>query len=517
MEYLIGSLIGLVVAGGAAAAVVMLVIVPRNRSDREKARVEAETVLAGAKQEAEALRVSARDESYKLREQFEKEIGDTRNELKQFEKRLLKKEDVLDQRVEELQGKERRVQETEKALQVRAQEADEKHRQLDRLMQEERETLQRVAGLSRDEAVQLLLGKLRPEVDKEMGDYVTKQLERAKETSEEQARKIIALAIQRFASDHTAKMTVSMVDLPNEEMKGRIIGREGRNIRAFERATGVDVIVDDTPGVIILSCFDSIRREMARRSMEKLVLDGRIHPTRVEEVVEQTKKELEEQIIQTGKQFLYEQDIHGVHPKLVTLLGRMRFRTSYGQTLLQHIKEVAHVCGVLASELKLNPALARRCGIFHDIGKAVDMEMEGTHPQIGADLLKRFGEGKEVVDAALSHHGDMNPESPYTVIVAAADAISASRPGARGESIERYVKRLEKLEQIAQGTQGVEAAFAIQAGRELRVIVNAGKVDDKQAVLVARDIAREIERELTYPGEIKVTVIRETRIVEYAR
>jgi ribonuclease Y len=325
------------------------------------------------------------------------------------------------------------------------------------------------------------------------------------------------MAIQRFAASHPADSVVSVVDLPSEDMKGRIIGREGRNIRAFERATGVDVVVDDTPGVIVLSAFDGVRREMARRSMEKLLLDGRIHPTRIEEIVEQNKREMEQHILEVGRQFLYEMDLQNVHPKLVTLLGRLKYRTSYGQNVLQHVREVAHVCSVMAAELKMDVRLARRCGLFHDIGKAVDQEFEGSHPVIGGELLKRFEEPKEVVDAAANHHNDADARFPYTVLAAAADAISASRPGARSENLDRYVKRLEQLEAIAKGMAGVTGAYAIQAGREVRVLVDSDKINDGQALVVARDIAKTIEQQMTYPGEIRVTVLRETRVVEYAR
>jgi len=300
-------------------------------------------------------------------------------------------------------------------------------------------------------------------------------------------------------------------------MKGRIIGREGRNIRAFERATGVDVIVDDTPGVIVLSAFDGVRREMARRSMEKLIIDGRIHPTRIEEITEQTKREMEEHINNVGKEFLREQDIMNVHPKLVTLLGRLKYRTSYGQNVLQHVREVAHLSAVMAAELKLDQRLARRCGVFHDIGKAVDQEFEGSHPVIGGELLKRFEEPKEVVDAAANHHNDPDANYVYTVIASAADAISASRPGARSESLDRYIKRIQELETLAKSQPGVTAVYAIQAGREIRVLVDCDKVSDPQAVILARDIAKQIEQQLTYPGEIRVTVMRESRFVEYAR
>ncbi|MDP6958437.1 MAG: ribonuclease Y, partial [Planctomycetota bacterium] len=381
----------------------------------------------------------------------------------------------------------------------------------------EKESLHRISGLTKDEAVKTLLDKLEPELEKEKADLIRKRLEVAKETAETEAKRVITMAIQRFAAEHTADSVVTVVDLPNEEMKGRIIGREGRNIRAFERSTGVDVIVDDTPGVIVLSAFDGVRREMARRAMERLIFDGRIHPTRIEEITEQAKREMEQHIEKVGKEFLEEQEVRNVHPKLVTLLGRLKYRTSYGQNVLQHVREVAHLTSVMAAEMKMDAKLGRRCGIFHDIGKAVDQDFEGSHPVIGGELLKRFDEPKEVIDAAANHHNDADANFPYTILAAAADAISASRPGARGESLDRYVKRLQQLEGIAKGLEGVTQAYAIQAGREVRVIVDADTITDDQSINVAREIAKEIEGQMTYPGEIKVTVTRETRVVEYAR
>ncbi len=478
---------------------------------------QSDLILAETKGRADKLILDAKAEAGRAKDDAEKELREQRTELKQFEARLLKKEDLIERRMDSIQGKERFLEQKSKEIERKEKEALEKEAEISRTLAEEKETLHRIAGLSREEAVSLLLGKLEPELEREKADLIRKRLDEAKDTAETEAKRVITMAIHRFAAEHTADSVVTVVDLPNEEMKGRVIGREGRNIRAFERATGVDVIVDDTPGVIVLSAFDGVRREMARRAMEKLLFDGRIHPTRIEEVTEQTKREMEQHIEKVGKEFLEEQDVRNVHPKLVTLLGRLKYRTSYGQNVLQHVREVAHLCSVMASEMRMDPKLARRCGIFHDIGKAVDQEFEGSHPVIGGELLKRFDEPKEVVDAAANHHNDPDAHYQYTIIAAAADAISASRPGARGESLDRYVKRLEQLEAIAKGMGGVTGAYAIQAGREVRVLVDAEKINDNQAMIVARDIAKKIEQEMTYPGEIKVTVLRETRVVEYAR
>ncbi len=486
-------------------------------SKKTRAALEAAKILADADAKAEKAVVDARSDASRLRDEAEKQSREERNELRQYENRLTKKEDMLEKRADSLQQKERLAEQKSKEVERSEAEAAEKQREIGRLVEEEKNTLHRIAGLTKEEAIKLLLDKIEPDLEREKADLISKRQEAAKENAEGEARRIITMAIQRFAAAHTADSVVSVVDLPNEEMKGRIIGREGRNIRAFERATGVDVIVDDTPGVIILSAFDGARREMARRSMEKLILDGRIHPTRIEEITEQTKREMEDHINNVGKEFLREHEVLNVHPKLATLLGRLKYRTSYGQNVLQHIREVAHLASVMAAELKMDPKLARRCGVFHDIGKAVDQEFEGSHPVIGGDLLKRFDEGPEVVDSAFNHHNDPNATSPYTLLTAAADAISASRPGARSESLDRYIKRIEQLERIAKSLPGVTGVFAIQAGREVRVLVDSDKINDSQAVIMARDIAKAIEEQMTYPGEIRVTVLRETRFVEYAR
>jgi ribonuclease Y len=487
------------------------------QSKKTKAAVEAAKILAEASLKAEKAVADSRADAAKLREDADKQIREERNELRQYENRLTKKEDVLEKRVDGVTQKERQVEQKTRDLDRKDREIADKEREVNKIVEEEKATLHKIAGLTKEDAVKLLLDKLEPELEKEKADLIRKRLEVAKENAESEARRVISMAIQRFAASHTADSVVTIVDLPSEDLKGRIIGREGRNIRAFERATGVDVIVDDTPGVIVLSAFDGVRREMARRSMEKLILDGRIHPTRIEEITEQTKREMEEHINNVGKEFLREQDILNVHPKLVTLLGRLKYRTSYGQNVLQHVREVAHLSSVMAAELKLDQRLARRCGVFHDIGKAVDQEFEGSHPVIGGEMLKRFEEVKEVVDAAANHHNDPDANFVFTVIASAADAISASRPGARSESLDRYIKRIQELEMLAKSQPGVTGVYAIQAGREVRVLVDCDKVSDPQAVILARDIAKQIEQQLTYPGEIRVTVMRESRFVEYAR
>lgn len=488
---------------------------------RVHATKKARDMLQSAQAEAERIKkdtvLASKEETYRLKEISEREIHDARRELKSLERRILKREDVLDRKAEALQRRERHMETQEKNLEQKNLEIANQSRQLQQLLEEEKKTLHNISGMSREEATKLLLARLEQDLQPEMADFVNKIQAQAKETAEVEAKKLIALAAQRGASEHVAEIAVSTVDLPNDEMKGRIIGREGRNIRAFEKATGIDVIVDDTPGVVVISGFDGVRRETARRSMEKLIVDGRIHPGRIEEIVQQTQKEMDNLIQQTGRQVCYDLHIHGLNPKLVTLLGRLKYRTSYGQNVLQHSIDMAHFCSIMASELGLDAQLAKRCGLLHDIGKAVDQEAEGTHPSLGADLARRFGERPEVIDAVERHHEDMKPEFIYTVLTAAADAISASRPGARRETMEKYVKRLKRLESIANAYAGIETSYAIQAGRELRVIVNATKVDDNQATIIARNIANDIEKELKYPGEIRVTIIRETRVIEYAR
>jgi len=488
---------------------------------KRSARGKAARIVEQGSRDAEDIRrkaeVAAKDELHRRREEFEKETRETRTELKLLEKRLVKREDALERKAELTTKREKYVENLERELSRRQESLAAREGELAEQLDKQKDALYRISGLSPQEARTQLFERLERELDREAAALVDRKLEHAKESAEGKAREIISTAIQRCAVEHTTESVVSTIDLPGDEMKGRIIGREGRNIRAFEKATGVDVIVDDTPGVVVLSAFDSVRREMARQAMEELVADGRIHPSRIEEVVEKAKRKTEDTILGVGKQVLFEMGIHANSPKLAYLLGRLRYRTSYGQNVLQHSIEVAHLCAIMAAELKLDPQLARRMGLLHDIGKAVDHELEGGHPEIGALLGKRLDEDPLVINAIAAHHEGEAPKSIYAVLVQAADAISASRPGARRETLEKYIRRLERLEDVAKSFDGVANAYAIQAGREVRVIVKSDRIGDKEAGKLARDIAKEIEQELDYPGEIRVTVIRETRAVEYAR
>jgi ribonucrease Y len=491
------------------------------RSRQDVAQKEMDARKAAAEAEAQKIvaqaQASAQSQLLDMRKQFDTETEESRRELRGEEKRLAKREDMVDQKLDTLQTKERLLETGEKAMAEREKSLADKDRHLNELIGQQKSQLLKVANLSEDEARKLLLGRIESEMEQETAQLVEKRLEEAKDTAETQAREIIITSIQRYAAEHTCDSTVSTVDIPSDDMKGRVIGREGRNIRAFEKATGVDVIVDDTPGVVVVSAFDPVRRQVARRALEKLIQDGRIHPTRIEEVVAATEKEVNKEVHEHGKQAMTEANVRGLHNKLIPLLGRLHFRTSYGQNVLRHSIEVAYLSQVICDELGLNSQLARRCGLLHDIGKAVDHEVEGGHPQIGADLCKRYGERVEVIDAVGAHHGDFEAQSIFTPIVAAADAISASRPGARRETLQRYIQRLEKLEGIATSFEGVELAYAIQAGREVRVMVDAQSVDDRLSAKMARDIARRVEEEMEYPGEVKVTLVREIRCVEYAR
>jgi len=510
---IVAVVVGVVVGVGGSLLVGFL----RKRS----ARAQAAAIVKEARREAEEIRqraeVVAKEELHRRREEFENEARETRTELKLLEKRLVKREDALERKAELTTKREKYIEKLERDLSRREGQIAAKERELNDVLDRQKEELLRLSGLSPQEARAQLFERLEREYEREAAALLERKTEQARETAEQKAREILATAIQRCAVEHTTESVVSTIDLPNDEMKGRIIGREGRNIRAFEKATGVDVIVDDTPGVVVLSAFDSVRREMARQAMEELVADGRIHPARIEEVIERAKRKTEENILQTGKQVLFDMGVHTKNSKLAYLLGRLKYRTSYGQNVLQHSIEVAQLCAIMAAELKLDPVLAKRMGLLHDIGKAVDHELEGGHPEIGALLAKRMDESPDVVNAIAAHHEGEPPRSVYAVLVQAADAISASRPGARRETLEKYIRRLERLEDVARSFDGVENCYAIQAGREVRVIVNSERVDDKEAVKLARNIAKEIEQELDYPGEIRVTVIRETRAVEFAR
>ena len=509
--------IGVLIGGGVGFGTYALIALLR----RQTARAEAERLVREAEREAEDARrkgeARAKEEFLRRREEFEEETRETRTELKLLEKRLVKREDTLERKGDSLGKREKYIDGLERELARRQETITGRERELAEVLDKQKDALHRIASLSPQEARAQLFERLERELDREVATVVERRVQQTKEMSEEKARVILSTAIQRCAVEHTTESVVSAIELPNDEMKGRIIGREGRNIRAFEKATGVDVIVDDTPGVVVLSAFDSVRRDMARRAMEELVADGRIHPARIEEVVERAKRKTEETIASVGKQVLFDMNIHAKNPKLGFLLGRLKYRTSYGQNVLQHSIEVAHLASIMAAELKLDPVLAKRCGLLHDIGKAVDHELEGGHPEIGALVCKRFDEAPVVINAIAAHHEGCDPQSIHAVLVQAADAISAARPGARRETLEKYIRRLERLEDVARSFQGVDNAYAIQAGREVRVIIDSAKVGDKEAVKMARDIAKQIEHELNYPGEIRVTVIRETRVVDYAR
>lgn len=452
-----------------------------------------------------------------LQSKFDKENQKQRDEIRKKEAELDKRESALKQASDDLKKQERFVENNQRKLSEKIEDAQRKAELYNKLIQQQQADLQRVTGMSKDEAQKQLLSVLERDLQSEMGSVILKHEKRVQETLQQKTQDILLTSMQRYASSQTAESTTSTVDIPNDEMKGRIIGREGRNIRAFEKISGCDLIIDDTPGVVIVSGFDPVRREIARASMEKLVTDGRIHPSRIEEIVAATEAQIEAFIKRKGEEAAQEVNIQGLHERTINMLGRLHFRTSYSQNVLRHSIEVAFLSGMMAEMIGLDPTLARRAGLLHDIGKAADHELEGGHPKIGADLLKRNGENDIVVHAALGHHDQLTTEYPYTLLVATSDACSASRPGARRESLERYIKRMEELETIAKGFHGVEQAFAIQAGRELRVIVGAKNTDDAVAAKICRDIAKAFEDQLTYPGEIKVTVVRESRFTETAR
>ncbi|MCG3126290.1 MAG: Ribonuclease Y [Phycisphaerae bacterium] len=512
-----GGLTGVLIGGGIAVGIMYWIQQSRKALlTREIDQLSAEAKLR-AEQVLKTAEVEAKEKLLEMQAEFERQTSETRAELKESEKRILKREDNLDKKIDVLTTKERNLELSDKKLKEREKVLGQREGELEQTFAEQRQELLRISRLSADEARQLCLRRIEQEVEREAGQMVERIITTAKENADEKARQIVIQSIQRYAADHTCEATVSTVDVPSDEMKGRIIGREGRNIRSFERATGVDVIVDDTPGVVIVSCFDPIRREIARLSLERLVKDGRIHPTRIEDLVTEATEEVERKVAEAGKKAALDANVNGLNKKLVEMLGRLHFRTSYGQNVLKHSMEVAFLCQTMADELGLDGALARRCGLLHDIGKAMDHEVEGGHPHIGAEFCKRFNEPPQVINAVAGHHGDVEALYPYTPLVAAADAISAARPGGRRESLDRYIQRLEELEGLAGGFDGVKQAYAIQAGREVRVIVDALKVDDRSSVKLARDIANKIEETMTYPGEVKITVLREIRAVEFAK
>ena len=513
----IGVLIGLVfgISGGLAGALAY------SRLRAQSARGTAEQILAAARREAETIRkeadLQAKEEAFQRREAVDAEIEQGRREIREHERRIEKRGDLLDQKLEHINRKEHEFETVQRYLTEQQDEVTRKGQEVKQLLAEQRDVLHRITLLSPEDARTLLLRRVEDDLRHELGRLILKHEQMLRDTAQQKAREILATVIQRYAAAHTAETTVSTVDIPSDDMKGRIIGREGRNIRAFEKATGVDVIVDDTPGIVIVTGFDNIRREIAKLALEKLIVDGRIHPTRIEEIVKETQEEMATHIRRVGHEAAQEANVAGLHEKLLDYLGRLKFRTSYSQNVLRHSLEVAYLTGLMAEEIGLDGALGRRCGLLHDIGKAADHEMEGGHPAVGAELTKRYGESKEVIHAALGHHDDLRPDTPYTVLVAAADAISASRPGARRETLDKYVRRLEELETLACGFPGVEQAYAIQAGREIRVIADSQHISDDEAAKLCRDIARAVEEQLVYPGEVKVTVLRETRTVEFAR
>ena len=496
-----------------------LSLIPAKKLGR--AKDSAEKILEDARQEAKTYRKEAiletKEEQHKLRSEFDREIRERRSEIQRTESRLNQKEDLLDKKEESIDKRQEALEQMKANLSAREAEIAKKAGEVQRAHENMLLELQRVSGMTKEEAKAILMDNLLDEVKKEAAVEAREIENNAREEAEKKAKNIIGLAIQRCAVDHSSEVTMSIVPLPNEDMKGRIIGRVGRNIRAFENVTGVDLIIDDTPDVVTLSGFDPVRREIARITLEKLVSDGRIHPARIEEIVDKVKKEVDVQIKEAGEAAVFDTGIYGLHPELVKILGRLKYRTSYGQNVLKHSLEVSYLAGIMAAELGADVKVAKRAGLLHDIGKAIDHEVEGTHIQIGVEIAKKYKESSDVVHAIAAHHNDIQPQTIEALLVQTADAISGARPGARRESLENYVKRLEKLENVANSFDGVEQSYAIQAGREIRVMVKPEEVNDESTVFMAKEIAKKLEAELDYPGQIKVNVIRELRSVEYAK
>ena len=475
---------------------------------------EAKRIIEEAQKEAESKKkeeiLKAKEEIINSRRELDNEIRERRSEVQQQERRLLQKEENLEKKLEQMENKEH-------TLEAKNKEVEAKKEEIQKTLDAQMKELQKISGLSKEQAKDQLLSEMDKQLTLEKANLIKQSESKAKEESLKNAKKIISYAIQKCAADHTAETTVSIVNLPNDEMKGRIIGREGRNIRALETLTGVDFIIDDTPEAVVISGFDALRREVAKIALEKLMEDGRIHPAKIEEMVEKAKEEVAQTIKEEGERACLETGVIGLHPDIVNLLGKLKYRTSYGQNVLNHSIEVSNLARIMADELGLDAKLARRAGLLHDIGKALDHDMEGTHVQIGVDVLRKYKENPNVINAVEAHHGDVEPQTMEAVLVAAADAISASRPGARRETLENYIKRLEKLEEIATSFDGVEKSFAIQAGREVRIIVKPEKINDAQMTILARDVAKKVEEEMEYPGTIKVNIIRETRVTDYAK
>ena len=506
----------LLCAAGLVIGLIVGYFYRRNIAESKIGRAEdsVKKLIEDAQKRAKVIRketvLEAQEEVHRLRNEFEKEIRERRNETIKLEKRIVQRDEALDRKLDNLEQK-------ESQLSKKTKEISKAKEELENTINRQLEQLQHISGMTKDEAKELLLEKVEDEARHDVAIMLREIEAKAKDEAEKKAREVLSLAIQKTAADHVAECTVSVVPLPSDDMKGRIIGREGRNIRALETATGIDLIIDDTPEAVILSGFDPVRREVARIALEKLIVDGRIHPARIEEMVSKARKEVDNQIREAGEQAVFDVGIHSLHPEVIKLLGRLRYRTSYGQNVLKHSLEVAHLASIMASEIGANEKLAKRAGLLHDIGKAVDHEVEGPHVKIGADLAKKYKESADVINAIGAHHGDIEPTTVEAVLVQAADAVSAARPGARRESLENYIKRLENLEEIANSFSGVEKSFAIQAGREVRIIVKPDDVDDVGTTLMARDIVKKIEKELDYPGQIKVNVIRETRAIDYAK